>query len=169
MKKKHESIQERTQRKEFVTDNLQLNYFSSWISCALQFLTMIPEYQNRQALSERLGLKKEMVLNFLKQLEVLKLVENKKDRWVNISSNFHIPKESPLVLLHHQNWRQRALLDAQNFASDHVHFTGVYTLSKEDFQRIKDMLLSFIEEANQIIGPSSCEEGIALTLDLFRI
>ncbi len=169
MKKKYESIQERTQRQSHVTDNLELQYFASWISCALQFLTMIPQYQNVNSLSERLCLKKEIVTEHLQQLQKRNLVELKQDKWINKSSNFHVPKESPLVMLHHQNWRSRAILDAQNINSDHVHFTGVYTLSFDDFQRVKDMLLNFIAEANLIVGPSKCEEGVAITCDLFRI
>ncbi len=53
--------------------------------------------------------------------------------------------------------------------TDHVHFTGVYSLSVDDYHRIKEMLLSFIAEANFLVGPSKNEEGIALTCDLFRI
>jgi len=169
LKKKYDSIQERTQRQVHVTDNLQLQYFSNWIPCALQFLTMIPSYQNSAALAERLCLKKEVVVQYLEQLEKMDLVSFKNNKWINKSDNFHIPKESPLVVLHHQNWRSRAVLDAQQTTADHVHFTGVYTLSFDDFQRIKDMLLTFISDANRIIGPSKCEEGIVLACDLFRV
>lgn len=169
MKKKYESIQERTQRQSFVTDNLQLQYFSSWISCALQFLTMIPQLQTVQALSERLSLKPQIVSDYLSQLQKQDLVEFKNNKWINKSNNFHLPKESPLVVLHHQNWRNRATLDAQNIQSDHIHFTGVYTVSITDYHRIKEMLLSFIADTNLLVGPSECEEGIALTCDLFRI
>ncbi len=169
MKKKYESIQERTQRQSYVTENLEIQYFSSWVSCALQFLTMIPALQTVQALAERLNLKQDIVKQYLQQLQQRDLVELKNGKWINKSSNFHLPKESPLVLFHHQNWRNRAILDAQNPQSDHVHFTGVYTLSLNDYHRVKEMLLSFIAEANLIVGPSACEEGVAITCDLFRI
>lgn len=169
MKKKHESIQERTQRQSFVDNNLELQYFSSWISCALQFLTMIPNLQTVEALAEHLSLKREVIKGYLQQLQQQDLVEFKNNKWINKSTNFHLPKESPLVVFHHQNWRNRAILDAQNVSSDHVHFTGVYTLSKNDYHRVKEMLLSFIADANSLVGPSACEEGIALTCDLFRI
>lgn len=130
---------------------------------------MIPQFQDEKSISERLSLKKDVVNQHLKQLQSLDIVEYKDKKWINKSSNFHLPKESPLVLLHHQNWRSRAVLDAQNFASDHVHFTGVYTLSHSDFERVKEMLLSFIADANAIVAPSECEEAIALTCDFFRI
>lgn len=169
MKRKYESIQERTQRQSHVTDNLELQYFSTWISCALQFLTMVPEFQNINSLAERLSLNKKIVAEYLTQLEKVGLVETKHGKWMNKSSNFHIPKESVLVQLHHQNWRARAMLDAQNPSTDHVHFTGVYSLSVSDLNRIKEMLLSFVADANEIVGPSECEETIALTCDLFRV
>lgn len=169
MKKKHETIQERTQRQSYVVDNMQINYFSSWISCALQFLTMIPQFQNVEALADRLSLKKEIVSFYLDELQKLDFVEFKNNKWINKSSNLHIPKESPLVQLHHNNWRGRAQLDSQNINTDHIHFTGVYTLSFDDYHRIKEMLLAFISDANKIIGPSQCEEGVVLLCDFFKI
>lgn len=168
-KRKHESVQERTQRTSLSVDALQANYFSTWIWSAIHFLTSIPEYQTSDALSDRIGLKRESVLRYLKQLEAQGFIENIKGRWSYKSGEFHAPPNSPLVILHHQNWRNRAVVDAQEFENAHIHFTGVHTLSLSDFEKLKELLLSFIAEATRMAGPSQPEEAVALTCDLFRI
>lgn len=169
LKKKNDSIQERTQRSSFSIDNLQAQYFSSWIYSALHFLTTIPAYQNLDMMSARLGLKKETLLIYLKQLEAQGLIYNKSNQWIFQAGEFHIPKNSPLVVFHHQNWRARAIQDSQDFESSHVHFTGILTLSLEDYEKLKELILDFIAQANEIATPSEAEEAVALTCDLFRI
>lgn len=169
LKKKYESIQERTQRKNLTIESLHTHYFSNWVWTALHFLVAVPEYQTAEALADRLGLKKDIVLMYLKQLEAQGLVVQVKNKWNYRSGEFHVPKDSPLVVLHHQNWRGRAVLDSQEFNNSSVHFTGVLTMSRSDIEKVKSLLLDFISEANRIAAPSSPEDAVALTCDLFKI
>ncbi len=130
----------------------------------------IPEFQSSEKISERLGLKKDSALFILKELEAQGfVVQNSKGNWEYRQGEFHAPKDSPLSLFHHQNWRARALLDAQDFNHEGIHFTGVLTLSKEDYQKIKELLLDRIRDATQISGPSKPQECVALTLDFFKV
>jgi uncharacterized protein (TIGR02147 family) len=169
MKKRHESIQERTARTHLSIDALQASYFSSWAYSAIHFLTSIPEYQTIEAIGARLSLRPEFVLSCLQQLQKQQFVEERGKKWIYKSGEFHVAKDSPLVVLHHQNWRARAVIDAQDFGSNGVHFTAVQTVSHEDFTRLKEMLLQFISDLSQVTGPSKPEEGVAITFDFFKI
>lgn len=169
LKDKHDSVQNRAERAQFSGEALQVGYFSSWVWSAIHFLTSIPAYQNEDALADRLGLKRERVLVHLEHLQELKYVEKKSGRWIYKSGEFHAPKNSPLVILHHQNWRNRAMMDAQELDGANVHYTTVQTLSRDDYERIKALLLEFIAESSRIAAPSKPEEGIALTCDFFKI
>ena len=170
LRKKNESIPERTDRKKFSIEAHAASYFSSWIWTAIHFLTSIPGYQNSDEIADRLGLKKETVLNYLEELAKQDFVERtSQGKWRYRSGEFHAPKDSPLTLLHHQNWRGRALIDAQDFNKESLHFTGVLTLSKEDFEKIKELLLDSLSRVSQISGPSDPQECVALTLDFFKV
>jgi len=169
MKRKNESVQERAARTGLSVDALQVNYFSNWIWSAAHFLTSIPEFQSLGALSQRLALRPEILLGYLKALEAQGFIESKNEKWIYKSGEFHASKDSPLVILHHQNWRNRAVQDAQDFENGAVHFTAVQTVSHADYERLKELLLQFIAEASQIAGPSKPEEGIAITCDLFKV
>lgn len=169
MKRQHESVQQRAARADFSLDTLQVSYFSTWLWSALHFLTSIPAYQSLEALANRLGARPDFLRRHLEQLAAQGFVEERGGRWFYKKGEFHAPKDSPLVVLHHQNWRARAVQDAQDITGDSIHFTAVQTVSKKDFERIKGLLLNFIEEASRIAGPSQPEEGIAITCDVFKI
>lgn len=170
LKLKNESIAERTQRKNLTLEIFKANYFSNWVYTALHFMVSCPSFQKIEAIAARLNLKKSIIKKYLNELEDQGLVELiKDDQWNFKSGNFHLEKNSPLVVLHHQNWRTRAIVDAQDFSNDSIHFTSICTLSETDAQRLKEMMLDFISQANRVVMPSENEECIAICCDLFKI
>lgn len=171
LKQKNESIGERTNRSGLSSEIFKANYFSSWIYTAIHFIVSIPKFQRVESIANRLNLKKSIVSKHLNELKEQDLVESiKDDQWKFKSGNFHLPKISPLVVCHHQNWRTRAVLDAQDASNDYsIHFTGIYTLSEADALKLKEMMLDFISSANRVIHSSENEECIAVCCDLFKI
>lgn len=131
-------------------------------------MTCIPEYQSIPSIAHRLCTPVNVIEGVLQNLQNLGLVELKDDRWVYRGGEFHVPKNSPLVVFHHQNWRQRAVLDAQDFESAGVHFTGVFTLSHEDQVKLKELLVDFIGRANSLAVKSAPHELAVFTCDFFR-
>ncbi len=168
LKQNHESLQRRTQKDDFPLAEKEAIYFSSWVWSAIHFLVCIPEFQSSRNLASRLGLHESMVLNYLRQLKNFGLIKESKNRWEYLGGQFHLPKHSPFVVNHHQNWRSRAVLDSQNPVNQSIHYTTVLTLSKTDFERLKDLLLEFISESENIAKPSDSEESVVLTCDLFK-
>lgn len=146
----------------------QAVYFSSWATMAVHFLTSVPAFQTSAAMAGRLGLPESSILPILQSLERSGFVKHDRKTWRYERGQFHLPKDSPFVVFLHQNWRARAVLNSQNAGTESVHFTNVFTLSKSDYARIRDLLLHFISEANKIGSPSKPEEGVALTCDFFK-
>ena len=169
MKRKQDSVQERTQRQALSVEASEAHYFTSWTWTAIHFLSALPTCQTPQAMAERLHLPESLVLQHLSRLAENGLIERAGNNWRFKSGEFHAPADSPLVLLHHLNWRNRALLDAQAFDKGNIHFTGVLTLSLKDSAKIKALLLDFLSEAARISGPSKAEECVALTCDFFPV
>ncbi len=170
LKKKNQSLLERTGRPSLHVDPLGVNYFSSWLWSALHFLTAIPRFQTVSAMSSRLGINESVITSYLLQLQEKGLIEQHGEKWCYKSGgDFHAQKNTPLVLMHHQNWRQRAMLDAQDFQNDSLHFTAVQTLSQNDLEKIKNLFLNCITDASRIAGPSEPEECVAITCDFFLV
>jgi uncharacterized protein (TIGR02147 family) len=167
-RKRHDSLSERI-RRPVPADSSQALYFSSWHWSAIHFLTSIPRFQTPSAISERLALPISMVLSCLEQLKEWSFVRQLGQGWEYLGGEFHLPKDSPFVIQHHQNWRNRAVLDAQIQHKENIHYTNVQTLSRVDLPAVKELFLKFISDCNRILGPSSPEKAIAVTCDLFEV
>lgn len=168
-KKNHESLHRRVEKETFPVDHQEALYFSSWHWSAIHFLVAVPKYHSARSISERLHLPEALVSHCLDQLERSGLVAKRRGRWEYASGQFHLPKHSPFVASYHHNWRGRAVLDAQDPGNEGIHYTSVLTLSEEDLSRLKEMMLQFISESNQLARPSAPEECVAITCDLFKV
>lgn len=169
LRRKHDSLHERTGRQSLTIDSDQTNYFASWTSTAVHMLTAVPEYQTAGAISARLGLKEKTTLRQLEQLEKLGFVEHARGKWQYKTGESHAKKDSPLVLMHHQNWRSRAVLDAHDFDEDGVHYTAVQTVSREDVAKLRTLMIDFIADSSRIAGPSNPEDAVVILCDFFRL
>ena len=71
--------------------------------------------------------------------------------------------------MHHRNWRDRAVIDAQLSGSESVHYTNVQTITVSDLPALKELLLKFISESSKLMRASGAEEAVAINCDLFKI
>ena len=128
-----------------------------------------PNSQSVGAVADRLGLSKATVPHFLEQLLSWGLVRQDGSSWIYAGGAFHLPKDSPLVIQHHQNWRARAILDAQIPGSSGLHYTNVQTVAKSDIPTLNELMLKFIADCKEILDPSPEEDVVAITCDVFRV
>jgi uncharacterized protein (TIGR02147 family) len=168
MKEAHESLSERAKRPA-PTGSHDTLYFSGWHWTAVHFLTSIPEFQTADAIANRLNLSKVFVTHCLEQLQDWGFVAKMGNKWEYKGGEFHLPKDSPLVILHHQNWRHKSVMDAQSLDNESIHFTNVHTVSKANIPLLKELILKFISESNDLLKSSSTEDCVVLLLDLFKL
>ena len=152
-------------------------YYSAWYWSALHVIVSIPEYQTTHAIAHRLLLPIDFVEQALKELEKLDIVGFDGKKWKMKTADLHIPKNSLMIGIHHNNWRQKAVMNStmSNFVMSHssiphsnsVHYTAVYSLSKSDYQHLKDKMRDLIEHSRKLVAPSKEEELVCFTCDLF--
>lgn len=169
LKEEHENLTSRLERAPVKMGEKEMLYYSAWYYSAIHILVSIPEYRSVDAISRRLQLNSSIVKAALEFLSSFGFVKPNGKYWIYAGSELHVPNNSPLVQLHHNNWRQRAVTDAQSNQAGVVHFTAVQSLSKEDAENIKNSALEFIENSIRLAGPSSSEELVCLTLDFFKV
>lgn len=168
LKRRHENLSSKVKRDLTELHEKSMLYYSSWYWTAIHMLTSIPEFQTEAAMSERLQLSTMQVRQVLQTLLEWGYVEKSGNRWKYLSSEQHVPKNSPLVLFHHQNWRNRAMNDAQMPGEDSVHFTVVQSLSRGDYEKVKQIVIDAIQSIIDTAGPSKEEEMMSFTCDLFK-
>lgn len=169
LRDEHENLTMRLKRPAARLGEKEMLYYSAWYYSAIHILVSIPEFQSVEAIAKRLELNTSITLAALELLNSFGFVKQKGKAWIYAGSELHIPNDSPLVQLHHSNWRQRAVTDAQTIQSGSVHFTAVHSVSKEVAETIKTAALEFIENAVRTAGPSASEEMICLTVDCFKV
>jgi uncharacterized protein (TIGR02147 family) len=144
-----------------------MQYYSSWEYAAIHILTSIPEYQTKNKIAEKLNLTLKKVSFVLEFLVSKKLCFEELGLYKIGNARIHLSGDSPLIVKHHTNWRIEALkaLDLEN--KNNLHFSGVWSLSKKDIDKIKEILTGSLQKMEPILQKSPEEELMGLNLDLF--
>lgn len=169
LRQEYEDLSRRTQNPTLEINNVEVQYQSHWLNTAIHLLTSIPSFQNIEKMAEKLQLSQNLISPHLKFLTDCGYIENKGKQYIYKTGAGHTPKKSPLTWIHHQNWRQLAVQDSCRFDSSGVHYTLVQTLSMEDFDRLKNLILDIISKVNQIADPSKPEEMMIFNCDFFNL
>jgi uncharacterized protein (TIGR02147 family) len=144
-------------------------YYSSWEWIAVHMLTSARDFQTPSSIGLRLGLPLERVEEVLGVLVELDLVSFSGGRYEYKKGTFHLPDDSPMIQTHHLQWRHKAMGDLLRRSSDSLHYSSAFTMSAEDYKRLKSSVLSMIEKGREIIGPSDAEELYSFSCDLFKV
>lgn len=163
-----EQLTKRAQKGSKSADADALYYFSHWLPSAVHLLSSMPGFQEPAQMAERLGLPLPLVRQTLSELQAMGLVKQEKTKWVFASSSKWMPKDSPLVFFHHQNWRQLAVENARQPHSVGMHYTIAQSLSRADYEKLQQMLRDFLEHMNKVSGPSEPELLTCLNIDFFE-
>jgi hypothetical protein len=132
-------------------------------------MVSIEKYRKPDTISKQLSLSKQQVSKVLHFLLEKKLIEKVDGEYDIGPTRIHLPASSPLVMMHHQNFRQMGLsyMDQENDFD--LRYSSVLTLGQEDAIKIKNLVLKLIKDKEAILIPSPNEEIIGLNLDLFKI
>lgn len=159
------SIKNKDRVEELSIDQKTL-YYSTWHWSAIHVLTSTKEHQTVDALAKRLSLSKEKVKTIIDGLERMGLVKKKDSSWVHVGANLYLAPGSTDNHVNHWNWRNRALETSNN--PNAIHYTTVFSLSRHDFDSLKEKLLLFIKAQRETIHSSGSEDMYAFCCDLFR-
>lgn len=162
-------LKKRLKKTEDISEEDQHKYYSTWFYSAIYVLISIPEFQTKNAIASRLGLPMEIVNEALNFLESCGLVDVQKGRYQVTKKSLHLNRDSIFIQRHHINWRSQSLQSVEKNLKNDLHYSTVLAISKNDFDKIKEVYIKAIEEGRHIIGPSKEEEIYCITLDLFKL
>lgn len=146
---------------------LRDKYYSQWSIGAVHILTASEGFQTIDSLSKRLAIPTTEIEEHLKWLVESKLVKKVGNRFVHSGHSVHLPTESIHNRINHLNWRLRSVDSSAK--GDEVHYTSIFTISKDDWDVLRASLLKFIDSQRKKIQSSGSEEGFAFCCDLFKI
>ena len=167
VQKRNSNLQERTSRATADLSQTSLIYHSQWTYSAVHFLTSIHSCQTISAIARRLWLPEPVVEESLRNLVAWGHVREVGKNFEFAGGTSHISKSSPVLPIFHGNWRTKAVQDCQNVSSNGLHFTNLQTVSRADFERLKQMAAQFVQATTAVATPSTPEDLVVIVCDIF--
>lgn len=149
----------------------QTQYYSSWIYAAIHVATSVPRLNgSAEKIAEYLDLPLANVREVLSFLETSGLVARGKGGYKPTDKHIHLGLDSVNLNRHHANWRLRALRDLDgNGSEQNLHYSSAVSLSREDSFRVREILLSALKSASEVIMASPEEDIFALNIDFMPL
>jgi uncharacterized protein (TIGR02147 family) len=169
IKSKNEDLSQRLSRPKVELTENQAVYYSSWLWAALHVLVDIPQFQSTTAIAKKMRIEESAALSCLERLEQMGFIKREQGHWKHSGVEIHLPKESPLISMHHNNWRQLGVLKSQQHIESDLHFTGVYAIGAADFEKIKELILKNLMQVTKMAGTSPSEKLVCINHDFFEV
>lgn len=163
------SLKNRLKETADVSASDTARYFTHWDIAAVHALISIPDYLTVPAIAGRLKLPVERVREILEFLESTGQVRRDGDRYEYGVARMHFGTDSPVLPLHHTNWRLQAIRSMNRDLSQDTHYTSVMTLSEKDVAEVKEKWVEFVLELHERNKKTDPEDLHSLTFDFFRV
>ena len=162
-------LKNRLSEKSLKNKEDEIKYFSTAEYAYAHILTTIPQFQGRENLIQALRVTPERFENILGYLMDLGYVIYEKGKYLPGPSRLHLPEDAAIISTHHANWRIKAMQSCQSPEANDFHYSSVISISKEDFSKIRAMLVKQIEQYKNIIKDSDCEKPVSLCFDFYHL
>lgn len=169
--KESQKIEKRIHEPQALSKEDSLKYYSRWIFLAVHVAVSVPGLKNLRSIADKFNLKLEEaqeVLDFLVQTQIISYDLQKRQYSVGPTYT-HIGNQSDLIYHHHYNWRVKALEKVALKDEKALHYSALFSLSKDDALKIKDKFLELIKNNVEILKPSKEEVLYCQVIDFFEI
>lgn len=148
----------------------QATYYSSWVFGAVHAAASLPEYNNAEQISQKLGIALKPCVDALDFLMASGILNQDTSGKLSIGKKqIHIGAESSMITRHHINWRLRAMQAIETDPKSGLHYSSIISLSRTDFQKLREVLINTLSEMKPIIRDSKEEEVASLSIDFFKL
>ncbi|MEZ4743814.1 MAG: TIGR02147 family protein [Bdellovibrionota bacterium] len=145
-------------------------YYSAWYYSAVHIILTIPEYKTPDAIAAKLNIPRKTVLNALKVLHEIGIVtKTAEGLWEVLEFDLHIPANSPLYNSYHINWRNEVSRLVQINKDKNLHYTGLHSMSRKDYEILRERIMELIEESRSLVSKSKEEDLVLFAVDLLNI
>jgi uncharacterized protein (TIGR02147 family) len=147
----------------------QATFYSDWSYSAVRQATAIPGVHHIEKIAEVLQLPAKRVAQVLEFLVEAGLCNLEGGEFKIGARRTHLESSSPLVKLHHQNWRTRAIEQIFDPWESKLHYSSPMTVANKDAVRIRQTIVDMIEQVGKIADASTSEEIVCFNVDWYRV
>lgn len=146
-------------------------FYSSWLYQAVRLLTSMEkqEYATVESIGSKLGYDRAKIGEIMSFLLSTGLCVEQNGKLVMGPASTHLEHSSPQLARHHMNWRHKAIQKFDQIPEDELVFTAPMTLSRADFQKLREEILQLIKSMYSTVKASPAEELACLNIDFFKV
>ncbi len=161
-------ISKRVKKDAELSDELKAIYYSSWIYTAIRNLVALEKYKDAASISRRLNIPLSTTTKVLQFLLENQLCVERDGIILSGPTYTHVDADSPYVNKHRQNWRLRGFSIMEQKNESDIFYTSPMSISYADADKIRDMILNYIQEILAVMRPSPSEKVCCLNIDWFE-
>lgn len=167
--KKAMSVKKQVNIQKSLPESEKSVYYSNWQYAVIHIALTIEDCNTVSDLQKKLLLPKKTIedaLSFLEQNGILKRIGAK---YIAGDSVIHLEKNSSFINSHHTNMRLLSVERLKTNLIDDFRYSGVISISRNDYNRVRKILADSLKEMVQVIKPSPPEELCLLSLDFVKL
>jgi len=170
LRKHSRDLKSRVSEKTVLGEADRFEFYSEWYYSAIRLLCDIPALRNVDQIAKHLDLPRSLVNRVTRFLLQNGLVREKSGELELGPNRTHVDAESPMVARHHSNWRTRAIHHYPKLnPKTEFAVTSPMTISAQDADAVRDVLLETVEKILKLNRPSKSEELRILNIDWLKI
>ena len=162
-------LRNRVSSKSRIDEKAQTKYYSSWQYQAVRMLLTIPGHSTAKQIAQRLNLPTERVNEVLRFLLESGLAKETDDGYHSSQIDHHLGKDSVHITRLHSNWRLHTIQNLDRSNTEDLHYSAAVSLSQQDFQKVREIIIKSLNEAHKVIRPSREERLCLLAMDFYEI
>lgn len=162
-------LKKRVDIKESLSLEDQMTYYGSWHFAAIHIALLNPDLRTIENLQKYFQLPTTKIMATLEFLIERNLVKAEKGVFRVQQTTLHLEHNSPLMTQHHTNWRLKAIESIGTKNIENLHYSGVISLSAEDFEWIREKLSQLLKDIIDKLKDSPDEQLACLNFDWFQL
>lgn len=170
IKKQSLKLSKRVNPNRVLTDEEKSIFYSSAFYSAVHLFTSTNKKgRSLEEIKSRFEISRAKASDVISFLCDVGLCREENNHYLMTENHTHIEKGSPHLLKHHTNWRIKAVQYAEELTDEELMYTGNASISKKDFQNLREGMVQFIKEFVKTAQDSEAEEICSFNLDFFWV
>ncbi len=165
-----QSIATRVRTEKTLGEKESAEFYSNWLYTACRlYCSTSASGRSADEIAARFGIPRPRALEILGFLVSTGRCVTEKDLYRMGPQSTFVAKGSPFLGRHHTNWRLQGLRAFEELSDAELMFTGVMSVSRADFTRLRERVAEFLNEFSKTVKVSPAEEIACLNMDFFWI
>lgn len=163
-----QAVANRLDPKKVLSDEEKSIFYSSTIYSVVHlFCSIGTSGASLDSIIERFELSRTKAIEVIRFLLDCGLLKEENGLYQLGIQSTHIGQGSPHLLKHHANWRIKAIQASESISNTELMYTSQVTLSKKDFDKLREQMIDFIKIFLDQVHASPAEDIACFNLDWF--